>query len=262
VVIPIHDENPTHRTPLLTWLLIGANVAVFLISPVSHLPWSAEPNAQQLCVERVYYQQWGAVPRELTENRTFPIATDPIATGCAAPAPARYPKIPLLSALTSLFIHASWPHLLGNMLFLWVFGNNVEDRFGRLRFLGAYLLAGVISAYGYALTVPQSLAPMVGASGAISGVLGAYLMLFPRARVLTVVIIVPLWLRAWVVLSVWFLIQAVNAPTDGSAGSADVGYLVHIIGFGLGVVAGLLLRRRPPVRPGRGPAGRGPTEWG
>ncbi|MBI1757786.1 MAG: rhomboid family intramembrane serine protease [Actinobacteria bacterium] len=250
MVIPIHDENPAHRVPLLTWALIIANVAVFLLSPVFRAPvLSSAGSPQQACAEMAYYQRWGAMPAELTENRPQELtAGPPVGQSACRAVPVTYDKIPVLSTLTALFVHAGWLHLLGNMLFLWVFGNNVEDRFGRLRYLVGYLVAGMISAYGYALTVPHSVAPMVGASGAISAVLGAYLMLYPRAKVLTVVVVVPIWLRAWVVLSVWFLIQAVNATGTGLSGPAEVGYLVHLIGFGLGVVAGLVIRHRPALR--------------
>jgi membrane associated rhomboid family serine protease len=247
VVIPIHDENPTRVAPLVTLALIALNVGVFLLSPVVRSPLTHDPTGSAFCRQQAYYQRWGAVPAELTHAAQLPGTPGPAvgSAGCQL-VPPGYRKNLVASMVTALFVHAGWLHLLGNMLFLWVFGNNVEERFGRTRFLLFYLLVGVLSGYGFALSRPESVEPLVGASGAISGVLGAYLVLFPRARVLTVVLVVPIWLRAWLVLSVWFLIQAVNASGTGVSGAADVGYLVHLIGFVLGVVYGGLLRRRRP----------------
>jgi membrane associated rhomboid family serine protease len=121
-----------------------------------------------------------------------------------------YHKIPALSVLSAMFLHGGWLHLLGNMLFLWIFGNNVEDRFGRIRYLLFYLLCGYVAAYGFALADPDSTTPLIGASGAIAGVLGAYIVLFPRARVwslVPVLFFIPLRLPAWLVLGLWFVLQ-------------------------------------------------------
>lgn len=246
MVVPIHDQNPTQTRPWVTWALITLNVGVFLLSPVVRAPLTHDPTGSAFCRQQAYYLHWGAIPAELTHAAQLPSTAGP-ATGpeSCQPVPPGYRKNLVASLVTTLFVHAGWLHLLGNMLFLWVFGNNVEDRFGRTRFLLFYLLVGVLSTYGYALSRPDSVEPLVGASGAIAGVLGAYLVLFPKARVLTLVLIIPIWLRAWLVLTVWFLIQAVNATGTGVSGAADVGYLVHLIGFVLGVLYGALLRRRP-----------------
>ncbi len=193
------------------------------------------------------------MPSELAHDRPLGITAGPPAgNGCQA-VPPTYQKRPWLSALTSIFVHAGWLHVLGNMLFLWVFGNNVEDRFGRLWYLFFYLLVGVIATYGFALTMPNSTEPLVGASGAIAGVLGAYLVMFPRARVISLVpflFFIPLRLPAWIVLGLWFALQAVYANGAGVAGGAQVAYLVHVIGFALGVLTVLALgsRVRPPPR--------------
>jgi membrane associated rhomboid family serine protease len=254
LVIPIYDENPTRRRPYLTWTLIAVNVVVFLLSPVARGPIRGTPSPLQQCQQQAYFLEWGAVPAELTHDRQLPVALGP-----GAPVQCEmyldYVKRPWLSSVTSIFVHGGWLHLLGNMLFLYVFGNNVEDRLGLFQFLLFYLLVGVIATYGFAFTRPESTDPLVGASGAISGVLGAYLVLFPRARVLSLVsflFFLPLRLPAWIVLGVWFLLQAVYAEGAGLSGGGEVAYLVHVIGFALGVVYVALLGQRlrpPPTRP-------------
>jgi membrane associated rhomboid family serine protease len=264
VVIPIHDQNPTRNRAYLTLALIGLNVVIFLFSPAVHGPLTGGGSARQQCADRAYYQRWGAIPIELTRNQPLPYTWQPGLGGSCVAAEPSYHKIPIVSAVTSQFIHAGWLHLLGNMLFLWVFGNNVEDRFGRIRFATFYLAGGVISSYVYAFSFPDSTVTLVGASGAIAGVLGAYLMLFPRARVYTIVLVVPLWLRAWLVLGLWFVLQAVNAElaTNPNADSGSIGYLVHVVGFVLGLAYGLWFRSRhpppSPVPPPRWPPSRWP----
>jgi len=253
VVIPVHDRNPTRRIPIVTWSLIAANVVVFLISPVASIP-GTHPDIQQLCHQQAFFLHWGAVPYELTHNRQLDYsignAADP--TQCFKQIPPAYTKIPALSALTNMFVHGGWLHLLGNMLFLVIFGNNVEDRFGRIRYLLFYLAVGMAATYGYALTGPNSQQTLVGASGAIAGVLGAYLVLYPKARVVSLVpflLFLPIRLPAWIVLVFWFVLQAVYAEGAGVDGGGGVAYLVHVIGFGLGVLAGFAARprkRRPP----------------
>jgi len=255
VVIPVYDENPTRRRPYVTWALIAINMVVFLLSPVARGPIIGAPSTEQLCQQQAYFLKWGALPRELTTGRQIPFtfgeAVGP--ESCLRVQPD-YVKRPWLSSVTSIFVHGGWLHLLGNMLFLWVFGNNVEDRFGRLRFLLFYLLSGVVATYGFALTRADSVVPLVGASGAIAAVLGAYLVLFPRARVLSLVsflFFLPLRLPAWIVLGLWFVLQAVYARGAGLTGGGEVAYLVHVLGFaiGVGTVAVLGQRMRPPPPP-------------
>ena len=151
-----------------------------------------------------------------------------------------------------MFPHAGWLHLLGNMLFLWVFGNNVEDRLGRIRYLLFYLVCGYAAAYGFALVNPDSAEPLIGASGAIAGVLGAYLVLYPRARVWSLVpflLFIPLRLPAWLVLGLWFVLQWVYASGIAVSGAGSVGYLAHVVGFVVGVLVALPVRlSRPPPR--------------
>jgi len=242
VVIPIHDENPTRRTPVVTYVLLAVNVVVFLLSPLAgHVV--GDPSGAQVCRQVAFLDEWAAKPDELVHNRAEPDAytgkafTDGQQVVCEKASPPPYSKKPWLSVLTAMFLHGGWLHLLGNMLFLYVFGNNVEDRLGRLRFLGFYLVCGYAATYGFALFQPDSTQPLVGASGAIAGVLGAYLVLFPRARVLsllTFLFFLPVRLPAWVVLGGWFLLQYVYFRGAGLAAGSQVAYGAHVVGFVVG----------------------------
>jgi membrane associated rhomboid family serine protease len=261
VVIPVHDLNPVRRTPWMTYLLIGLNIVIFLLTPTASTTGVGGARLEDLCRQEAFYERYGAIPRELAHNRPLPVApTGAVGIGLGGPgcvvAQRKYDKIPALSVLFSMFLHGSWLHLLGNMLFLWVFGNNVEDRFGRLRFLLFYLICGYVAAYGYALANSATDQPLVGASGAVSGVLGAYLVLFPRARVwslVPVVLFIPLRLPAWLVLGLWFVLQWAYSAGYGVSGASSVAYLAHVLGFVLGMFAAVpMLRRRPPPRHGRG----------
>ena len=255
MVIPIYDSNPTRRRPYVTWALIAVTVLAFLLSPVARGPIFGTPSTAQLCRQQAYFLEWGAVPVELTRNRPLPYTYGPAAgEGQCFQVPPDYDKRPWLSSITSIFVHGGWAHLLGNMLFLWVFGNNVEDRFGRLKYLLFYLLVGAVATYAYAFARPDATEPLVGASGAISGVLGAYLLLFPRAKVIGLVSFLfffPLRLPAWIVLGFYFLLQAFYAYGVGMSGGGSVAYLVHVVGFALGVGVVLAFRKqlRPPPAP-------------
>jgi len=144
-----------------------------------------------------------------------------------------------------MFIHAGWLHLLGNMLFLVIFGNNIEDRLGKLPFLIFYLVCGYAAAYGFAAANAGSIEPLVGASGAIAGVLGAYLVLYPRARVWSLVpflFFIPLRVPAWLVLGLWFLLQWMYSTGITSSGAGSVAYLAHVFGFVTGAVIALVIR--------------------
>jgi membrane associated rhomboid family serine protease len=245
MVIPLHDDNPTIRKPYVTWALIAINVVVFLIGPISGLG----PSKTNQCEVPHYLYQYGAVPLEMTENKQLPVTVD---KQTCAEVDTDFSKNPIVSALTSMFLHGGWLHLLGNMLFLFIFGNNVEDRFGHVWFLLFYVAAGLIAAYGFAFANADSLIPLVGASGAIAGVLGAYLVMFPKARVTTLVpffIFFAVKLPAWVVLGGWFLLQLVYQRGTGVSGSADVAYLAHVIGFALGLVVAAVFRPRKRLVP-------------
>jgi membrane associated rhomboid family serine protease len=252
MVIPFHDVNPVRRTPWVMRGLIAANVAAFLVTPAVATVGVGAVGIADLCQLEGFYHQYGAIPRELIENRQLErVPTGEVVQGGCAVGSPEYEKIPAISVLFSMFLHAGWLHLLGNMLFLWVFGNNVEERFGHLGFLLFYLLAGGVAAYGFALAVPGSTVPMVGASGAVSGVLGAYLVLYPRARVwslVPVLLFLPLRLPAWLVLGMWFVLQYVYATGYATAGAGGVAYLAHVLGFVFGFLMALPLRSPPRRR--------------
>jgi membrane associated rhomboid family serine protease len=233
-VIPLRDANPTRRRPWLTLALIAANVAVFLL-------W--EPIAGTQEEQGRFFVCHGAIPEELTDLQPIP----EVVALCGG-------KSVLVSILTSMFIHGGILHIAGNMLYLWVFGNNVEDRMGWPAFLLFYLAAGAVAAYAQALTDPSSQIPLVGASGAIAGTLGAYLVMFPHARVLT---LVPIFfflqvaeLPAWIVLGFWFVLQAFQGVGGLAGDTGGVAWFAHIGGFVFGVlVAVAFYRRRPEPRP-------------
>ena len=256
MVIPVHDDNPTRRAPVVTWLLLAINVVVFLLSPVvTHVVGSSQ--LQQECRQIAFFDHYAAKPDELLHNRQLPVgATGEVArtgghAGCVVTSPPPYEKKPFVSVLTAMFLHGGWLHLLGNMLFLFVFGNNVEDRLGRLRYLVFYLFCGYAATYGFALWQHSSMEPLVGASGAISGVLGGYIVLFPRARVLSLLtffFFLPIRLPAWFVLGSWFVLQYVSLRANAVGSGSGVAYLAHVIGFVLGAAICWQLRGT-----GRGP---------
>lgn len=264
MVIPIHDQNPLRRRPVVTYALIAANVVVFVISPIANLLGDDGQGLRHACAVHQFLEDYGAVPRELVTNHSLPeqqLAVTNPATGATFTCPVdNFDTPPALSVLTAMFIHGGWAHLLGNMLFLLIFGNNIEDRMGRLRYLLFYLVAGYVASYGFAFTYPASTTTLVGASGAIAGVLGAYLVAYPRARVISLVpflLFLPLRLPAWLVLGLWFLLQWVYFQGYGVASQAGVAYAAHVYGFIFGLLLALLVLRRPPPRPPR-PA---PYRW-
>ncbi|MGE5287392.1 MAG: rhomboid family intramembrane serine protease [Micromonosporaceae bacterium] len=242
------------RTPWVTYALIAINVVMLLITPVSQTAVTSKPGPAALCQQAAFYDHYAAIPREMIHNR--PLAL--VATGrvggesrCLLARPA-YHKIPFLSVLASMFLHAGWLHLLGNMLFLAIFGNNIEDRMRPLPYLLFYLLCGYIAAYGFAAANPTSAEPLIGASGAIAGVLGAYLVLYPRARVWSLVpflFFIPLRIPAWLVLGLWFVLQWAYSAGYASAGEGSVAYVAHIFGFVAGALIGMILRASGPPRP-------------
>ncbi|KJK59707.1 rhomboid family intramembrane serine protease [Saccharothrix sp. ST-888] len=236
--LPAKDGVPPVRAPVATLTLIAISSLLLLIGPSFGLNPRYGTGPDRVCAEQRYEQRWGAVPVELITNR--PLTPDQLATlppvvpGCLlSPDPG---KIPALSVFTSFFVHAGWLHLLGNMLFLFVFGPGVEERFGRIRFLLGYLTVGALATYGYACAQVHSteaVRALVGASGAIAGVLGAYLRLYPTARVTALVpllFFLPLRFPAWLVLGLWFALQWWSVHSGGS----EVAYLVHVIGFATG----------------------------
>jgi membrane associated rhomboid family serine protease len=221
--IPLRDENPTRRVPVVTVLLIAANVVVFL--------WTSfGPAGLEASVLR-----FGAVPYELTH----PGQTAGYGVERAAP---------WLALFLSMFLHGGFLHLAGNMLYLWIFGNNIEDVLGPLRFLLFYFLGGIAAGLTHTLLQPASKVPMIGASGAIAAVLGGYALLFPKARVHTLIFLI-VYIRvipvpAVLVLGLWFLLQLLNA-----GGGGDVAWFAHIGGFLAGLLLALLMTRKRPVLP-------------
>jgi membrane associated rhomboid family serine protease len=218
-VIPLKDDIPTRRTPILTLALIAANVIVYFL--VEQGLWSLGDVGNERVLE------YGAIPVEITEGEEV---------GGVDQAPF------WVTIFTSMFMHGSLLHLGGNMLFLWIFGNNIEDSMPRLAFLGFYLLGGLAALGLHVLSDPDSAVPTVGASGAIAAVLGAYARLYPRARVVTVIFIIIFFtvvtLPALLVLGLWFLLQllpAFSEPVSGAGGG--VAYFAHIGGFAFGLIA-------------------------
>ena len=255
--LPLHDD----KTRILiehawvTWGLIAACSLVFLYEA------SLAPDEGARLIFGL-----GLIPATVTGERQL------------EPELALVP--PLATLVTAQFLHGSWMHLIANMLYLWVFGDNVEDAMGHWRFLAFYLLCGLVAAFTQIAADPGSTVPTVGASGAISGVLGAYLILFPRARVLVPVIIFPLYLPAFMLLVFWILFQVASAAAGGPVGGG-VAWWEHIGGFAAGallVVAfrhktvplfgggelpqGIRLRPRGPRRGGKTEDGPPKGPWG
>ncbi len=224
-MFPLHDDNPTELFPFVTLLLMGACIWVWWY--VQGAGFSPAALDGSICA-------LGAIPAEVTG-------------AAAAGGPCRLGGLTWQALVSSMFLHGSWMHLVGNMWFLWIFGNNVEDSMGHLRFLLFYLLTGVLAALTHVIAEPASVIPMVGASGAISAIMGAYVVLYPRARVHTLFIfiffirIIPL--PAWVMLGYWIVIQMASSALT-PAGGSGVAYLAHIGGFFAGL--GLILFFRNP----------------
>ena len=250
--IPIGDDNPRILIdkPVVTWSIIGACVGIFLIQ------LSLDPVAA-----RAMPLSLGLIPAVLTGEATL------------RPDLAIIPA--WLTIATSMFLHGGFGHLIGNMLFLGIFGDNIEDAMGHKRFAAFYLICGVAAALTHVLVAPGTTTPMVGASGAISGILGAYLLLHPKAWVTFLVVVFPITLPAWILLGGWFLLQFFSAIGGGGGG---VAWWAHVGGFVAGVVLvnwfrhhtiplggggtqpkGVRLKRRHERDTGPGP-GSGP--WG
>jgi membrane associated rhomboid family serine protease len=234
-VIPLKDDIPTRRFPIVTVILIAINVIVYFV--FERGLW----DLGELGNERVI--EYGAIPIEITEPGTECVSVSGgTAIQCGSGGFGSDQAPFFVTIFTSMFLHGSLLHLGGNMLFLWIFGNNIEDSMNRLIFVVFYLLGG-LAALGLQVAIhPDSLIPTVGASGAIAGVLGAYARLYPRARVVTVIIIIIFFtivtLPALLVLGLWFLLQLLPAFSEplGNTGGG-VAYFAHIGGFLFGVLA-------------------------
>jgi len=228
-MIPLRDDTPRYSTPWMTYLIIALNVVVFLFE-ISLAP---RPRAFLM-------MQFGFVPAHVS--------------GFLAGAPAMGAAPALMPILTSMFLHGSWLHLIANMWALWIFGDNIEDHLGSARYLLLYLLSGIAGSLVHWVFNAGSAIPSVGASGAIAGVMGAYFLLFPAARVLTLVpffFVFFTWLPAWIVLGYWFIVQflsgAATAVTFTQESGGGVAFWAHVGGF----AAGALMIKLFPSRPRR-----------
>jgi membrane associated rhomboid family serine protease len=215
-MFPLKDDNPSRSVPVVTWGLITVNVLVFLYQV------SLGPRQGQ-----AFVYEYGAIPAVVFGFKSLPSALAAIPPG--------------FSLFTSMFLHGGWLHLIGNMWYLWIFGDNIEDAMGKGRYLFFYLVCGLLASLSHAVSSPNSILPSIGASGAISGVLGAYLLLYPRAQVL---VFIPIWIfirlvyiPAGFVLGFWFLLQLLSGSMSGGQDGGGVAFWAHIGGF----VAGMLL---------------------
>ena len=217
-MIPLRDVIPSRTTPYITITIIGLNALAWLFE-ITMPP-------EQLSQFIVFY---GIVPASFS-----------------AP-----------TLVTSMFLHGSWSHVIGNMWYLWIFGDNVEDRLGHGRYIVFYLLCGIVAAYGQIAMDPTSTLPTIGASGAIAGVMGAYFVLYPHSRVLTLVPLIIFWeiveLPALLLLGFWFLMQLFSAGaiavTSATHGSGGVAFMAHVAGFITGVIGVMVLRKRRQPEP-------------
>jgi membrane associated rhomboid family serine protease len=264
-MLPIRDSTRRQRVPYLTISLIAANVLLFLFWQPTLKSESNAELAQQTffwCHGQIPYEEAHQVPLgESGAQGQAQIAQDYGFTTSRAGLLQRYldqecpDKNVWLSVITAMFLHAGWLHLLGNMLFLWIFGDNVEDALGRFGYLGFYLIGGIAAGALQFVLAPNSTIPNVGASGAIAAVLGAYIVLYPRARILTVVfyfLITIIELPALVVLGLWFVLQLFQGVSGLAAHvNGGVAYWAHVGGFGFGAIVAWLFfrgRRLPAAR--------------
>jgi membrane associated rhomboid family serine protease len=207
-MFPIGDDNSTRRlVPVVTYVLVALNILVFFI---------------ELIAGDVFIVTWSFVPSRFLAS----------------------PVSEFVTIFTSMFMHGGWLHIAGNMLYLWIFGDNVEDRFGHLRFLGFYLICGVVALFTQLAFSMESIIPILGASGAIAGVLGAYVLLFPRRRVVVLLGFLVVPMPALAVIGFWMVLQFFNGIGSiiYSADTGGVAYMAHIGGFIAGVVLAILLR--------------------
>ena len=225
-MFPYRDENQTQHPAIVTGIVIALNVVAWIFIQGAGSTFSL---AKSVC-------ELGLIPGELTlsvpPGTRFPMGENLV---CLTD-PGRQAS----NVVTSMFLHGSWLHLLGNMWFLWIFGNNIEDSMGHMRFVAFYVICGLAAAMAQVIANPSSTIPMVGASGAISGVMGAYLLLYPRVKVFAIVpigfFITSMALPAWVMLGYWFLIQIVSGFVSIGQQEGGVAFWAHAGGFIAGIV--------------------------
>ena len=234
-MFPLRDDNPTELFPFVTILIIAANVLVWLLVQGAGAP---EPFLNSLCA-------YGLIPGEVTGSV---LPGDTVSLGDAS---CTIGGLGTLTVLSSMFMHGGWMHLIGNMWFLWVFGNNIEDSMGHLRYIIFYLLCGVLASVAHIMFGPDSTIPTVGASGAISGIMGAYMVLYPKVRVQTLLIIIiyirVIPLPAWVLLAYWFFLQVVGGSVALGGSGGGVAFWAHVGGFAAGVALVKLFEKRKLV---------------
>jgi len=218
-MIPLRDVIPSRTTPYVTVTIIILNA----------LAWLFEISMPRENLS-VFLQVWGVVP-------------------------AAFIPVTLVS---SMFLHGSWSHVIGNMWYLWIFGDNVEDRLGHGRFVAFYLLCGIVASFGQIVLDPGSTLPMIGASGAIAGVMGAYFVLYPQSRVLTLIPLIIFWeiveLPAIMLLGFWFLMQlfsagAIAVTASSGGGGGGVAFMAHVAGFVFGMIGVLVFRKKQRAEP-------------
>ena len=269
-MFPIKDHNPTFRPAVVVPVIIAINVVMFLFVQPTLRGLQMDPLEREV-TETAFFACRASIPYEVTHGelvldaaRRGEVSSQQSLLVAAAQDgfegtradgftdPCRNKNV-WLAIITSMFLHGGLLHIGGNMLFLWVFGNNIEDRLGRGKFLAFYLLAGIIATYAQAAINPGSTVPLIGASGAVAGVLGAYLLLYPRARVTTLVIfffITAIELPAVIVLGLWFVLQVFQGVGSVAGDVGGVAYFAHIGGFLAGMAMLAVLRPRP--QPPRG----------
>ena len=248
-MIPLKDYNPTRRFPIVTVLLIAANVAVFFFIQRPQDPTTGE--------DVKFTFRYAAIPCEVVEGR--PLLDEELVRtvrGDAEACEREAPNVPStegfpdksvwLAVLSSMFLHGGWLHLGGNMLFLWIFGNNIEDRMGPVPYVLFYVVSGLVAAAAHIAVQPNSTIPVIGASGAVAGVMGAYLVLFPDVKIRTLFLFLLVLIRdiraKWL-LGFWFVLQFFTSPNAG------VAWVAHVGGFLFGAAVAFLLRDK--LRPSR-----------
>ncbi|HUK89258.1 MAG TPA: rhomboid family intramembrane serine protease [Blastocatellia bacterium] len=241
MLIPISDESTGGRTfPIVNYTLIALNIIVFIIELIQ--PGGLSPANQ-------FVNGYSAIPFEITHGIDLISPRRVPGIGIVPEAPGPSPIY--LTLLTSMFMHAGWLHIGGNMLYLWIFGDNVEDNFGHVKYLIFYLLCGFAAAFAQIAPDPNSIIPSLGASGAIAGVLGSYMIMFPRNRVRVLLPLIIIWtvvqLPAVLVIGFWIVLQIFSqfsAITSSSQAQGGVAYMAHIGGFFAGLLLTLFFRNR------------------
>jgi len=231
-MFPLRDDNPTELTPFVTICFIGLNVLAWLVLQSGG---AGSAFLASLCT-------FGAIPADITGSLH---AGDLVALG--PDAQCQVGGLGWLTILTSMFMHGSWMHLIGNMWFMWVFGNNIEDSMGHVRFIVFYILCGILASAAHIVSDPGSVVPTVGASGAISGVMGAYIVLYPKVRVWTLFFYRVIPLPAWILLLEWIGIQVFSGLSAGGAEGGGVAFWAHVGGFIAGAALVKLFERRQLV---------------